>query len=91
MKKLSVLEMRLAIEMIHGCFATKLVETTTVLNAGPNPIDVLLFEVRGHPAATRCFVWERTSSTNATAARAVLCTDAIGTAAQALGFDHAAA
>lgn len=56
--KLSLDEMRLAIENVHGCDVARLVEKKSV----PRPdaraaTEVHLFEVEGHPKASRCYAW----------------------------------
>lgn len=58
--KLTLKEMQLAIHQTHDCEATRCLEVMEVTpdkNSPNDTIKVYLFEIEGHPAATRCFAW----------------------------------
>ena len=58
--KLRLQQMQEAIHQTHNCEATRcigVVEVTPVKNNPNDAIKVYLFEIEGHPTATRCFAW----------------------------------
>ena len=84
MKPLSERELRLAIHMTHNCSATKLLATYNLTIPGyTSDTEVFLFAVHDHPTATRCFVWQEHFN-KITSAIAVLCSDEIETASDAV-------
>lgn len=73
-------ELRLAIQQLHGC-PSRLVEVVP-LSADTYAGHVLggaihVFEVIGHPSASRCYAWASPSKTNSTTMHAVLHTGSV--------------
>ena len=85
--KISLDLMRLAIHQTHDCEATRCVEVVEVV---PNPsrekntVAVHVFEIEGHPIATRCYAWGVQEDPKVISIPAVLHSVRVPTAARAV-------
>jgi hypothetical protein len=85
--KVSLDLMRLAIHQTHDCEATRCIE---VVEVAPNPgrikntVAVHVFEIEGHPTATRCYAWGVQKDTRTIVIPAVLHSIRAPTAARAI-------
>jgi hypothetical protein len=73
-------ELRLAIQQLHGC-PSRLIEVVPL--PGDTPAGHVLggavhvFEIIGHPTASRCYAWASPSKTSTTTMHAVLHSDLV--------------
>jgi hypothetical protein len=84
--KISLSEMRLSIHQIHDCNATHCIETIKI-ECSRQPLssfNVYLFEIEGHPTATQCYAWGIFINKNLIAIPAVLRSQKIFNAEQAV-------
>jgi hypothetical protein len=72
-------ELRLAIQQLHGC-PSRLIDVVPLSDARtPHVLGgaVHVFELIGHPSASRCYAWAAPSKTNSTTMYAVLHSDTV--------------
>ena len=85
--KLRLQQMQEAIHQTHDCEATRcigVVEVTPDRNNPNDAIKVYLFEIKGHPTATRCFAWAVQQNERTLLIPAVLQTTSLQNAEQAV-------
>jgi hypothetical protein len=72
-------ELRLAIQQLHGC-PSRLIDVVPLSDARTAHVlggAVHVFELIGHPSASRCYAWAAPSKTNSTTMYAVLHSDTV--------------
>ncbi len=85
--RITLQEMRLAIHQTQDCEAKRHIEITNVetsRNGVVKSIDVHLFEIEGHPSATKCYAWVVKKSDTKIAIPTVLHNESNASAEQAV-------
>jgi hypothetical protein len=83
--KISIMEMRVAIHQTHDCEATVCLGVSKVkTEQESDDVEVYLFQVDGHPSASCCFAWGVEYSASKMGIPAVLMTESIKTADDAV-------
>ena len=78
-------EILLAIHQTHDCQGIKFIEATKVkLDRFANEIEVFTVEIEGHPTSSRCFAWGVEYSSTRIGIPAVLMTETVRTAHEAV-------